>query len=91
MADKDSTARKVPEIDKATQESLGLRLEDMFHSATAIYDLSIDLIESTDTKSQHLLRGIREMAKALARDLDDVETKLTGESTGYFDSHFSEA
>lgn len=91
MAEKDSTARKVPEIDKATQESLGLRLEDMFHSATAIYDLSIDLIESTDTKSQHLLRGIREMAKALARELDDVETKLTGESTGYFDSHFSEA
>ena len=91
MAGKDSTAREVPEIDRATQESLALRLEDMFHSATAIYDLSIDLIESTDTKSQHLLRGIREMAKALARDLDDVETKLTGESTGYFNSHFSEA
>lgn len=91
MADNTVTGRALPEINKATQESLALRLEDMFHISTAIYDLSIDLVESTEIKSQHMLRGIREMAKALARDLDDIETKMTGQSTGYFDSHFNEA
>ncbi len=91
MAEKDSTARKVPEIDKAMQESIAMRLEDMYHNATAIHDLAGDLVESTDSKSQHMLRAISELAKSLARELEAVETKMTGQPTGFFESHFGEA
>lgn len=76
-------------IDKATQESFGLRLEDMYHSATAMHDLCLDLTESVKIEHQHLLRAIRDMAKAQARELEDIAGKLTGAPTGYFDNHFN--
>jgi hypothetical protein len=76
-------------IDKATQESFGLRLEDMYHSATAMHDLCFDLTEYVKIEQQHLLRAIRDMAKAQARDLEEIAGKLTGDPTGYFESHFS--
>ena len=76
-------------IDKATQESIGLRLEDMYHSATAMHDLCFDLTESVKIEHQHLLRAIRDMAKTQARDLEEIAGQLTGDPTGYFESHFS--
>lgn len=77
-------------LDKATQDAIGERLSDMYHSATAIHDISIDLIESTSIESQHMLRAIQEMAKSQARSLNQLAEKLTGEHTGFFENHFNE-
>lgn len=75
-------------IDMATQKSIGHRLEDMYHSATAMHDLCFDLTESVEIEHQHLLRAIRDMAKAQARDLEEIAGQLTGERSGFFADHF---
>lgn len=85
------SAENTAGLDKAAQENIGTRLEDMFHSATAIYDLATDLVESTESGSQHLLRAIREIAKVQARDLEDIAAQLTGDPTGFFADHFKES
>lgn len=77
-------------LDKAAQEAIGNKLAGMYHSSTAIHDLSLDLLESTSIRSQHLLRAIRDMAKAQARDLDYLAEKLTGEHTGFYEAYFNE-
>jgi hypothetical protein len=76
-------------LDKAAQVVIGERLSDMYHSATAIHNISIDLVESTSIESQHMLRAIQEMAKSQARDLNQLAEILTGEHTGFFEHHFN--
>lgn len=69
---------------------LGLRLEAMFHTATAIHNLVSQLISNGE--SDHcMLWAIKDLAQGQARELEAMSEHFQGlpiGSNGYYANHF---
>lgn len=76
---------EMSQLTKAEADKIALKLETMYHSVAAIYDLSMDAMS---TPSEHYLIAIKEMARSCARDLDACAGKLSGSESGFFEGKF---
>ena len=75
----------------ANQEAIGRRLEGMYHVATAINDVAVQLISnSARDGSAPMLCVIEELAKGQARELEALAEYFHGSGLGYYASQFKD-
>lgn len=77
-------------LDKAEQQSIGMRLEWMYHTARAIHDLTGAMISGEVEKStESILWAIQELSRGQCRDLEGMSERLQDVALGYYAEHFA--
>jgi len=78
-----------PRNDAMIRDHVAKRLETLFHSMAAMYEIAEGMISDGDTgKHTHSIVALRDLLRAAARDVENCSEKLSGEELGYFESHF---
>ncbi len=76
-------------LDKPTQQAIGMRLEEMYHTATSIHDMTAQLIGDGNNDAS-VLWAIQELARGQARDLEALAERLQDCEIGYFADHYKD-
>lgn len=71
--------------------AIGMRLEEMYHTAVSIHDLAAKAIASLPRGCEvSFVWAIQELARGQARELEVLAEHFGGSELGYYASHFEE-
>jgi hypothetical protein len=75
------------------QEAIGLRLEDMYHTAVSIHELTSQFIANCPRSYGNVsfIWAVQEMAAGQARELEALAEHFGGSKLGYYANHFEAA